>query len=354
MDADRSPWKALYVLFRMKSHHTSAVVFLFGFLFDIFTLPRIDHPAVPYLIGGHILIIGGSILLDRLLAERVVGRFERIHNFFPLAAAFSFGAVLSFLFIYYARSSAPGASWPFLLLLGAIMVGSELFRKKLAGLRFYVVLLCFLLILLSVLFVPIILGTITIASFFLSLFIGLALSGAYLFLLFLVSPKETRLILRSAIISIGMGALLLLLSYIFGIMPAIPLVLKEGDVYRTITRTSDGSYLLEGNISPWYTTIISPRSHEWTPGTPVYFYSAVFAPTDLSGTIVHEWQRKNAEGKWITMTRVSFPIRGGRANGYRGYSEKEQITEGSWRVRVILSDGRVIGRVPFTVRAVTQ
>ena len=338
-------------ILRVYGRHVNTAVFLLGFLLDIFTLPRIDHPLVPYIVGGHMTIIGGSILVNRILYEKRGDRFERLQTMFPLLTAFSFGALLSFLFIYYARSGAPGASWPFLILLGVMMFGSEFFRKKLEGLRFYVILYVFLWVLLSVLFVPILLGQITVATFFLSIVAGLLFACAYIALLFTVTSRETRLILPRTLQSVSVGVVLLIASYFSGVMPAIPLVLKEGDVYSNVVRTASGEYLREGSPRQWYTGLLTPRTHEWTKGSPVYFYSAVFAPTDLSGTIVHDWQYKNGGGDWTSVTRVSFPIRGGRAEGYRGYSFKESVTIGEWRVVVSLSDGRVVGRVPFRIHA---
>jgi len=351
MEGSPSLLKKMTEPFEKGAKHASAAVFLLGFVLDLFTLPRIDHPAVPYLVGGHMAIIGGSILLNRILLTRMAGRFERLETIFPLLTAFSFGAILSFLFIYFARSSAPGASWPFLLLLAAIMVGSEVFRKRLEGLRFYVTLFSVLTILLSTLFVPILFGDLSTWTFVTSVLFGIMVSILYTGILFRVTPHETRLIFRGTLISISLFVSLLVTSYFSGIMPAIPLVLKEGDVFSTVVRSASGDYVKEGTARSWHTGLLTPRVHLWSPGTPIYFYSAVFAPTTLSGTIVHDWQLKDEEGKWISLTRISFPISGGREEGYRGYSYKEGISVGQWRVVVSLSDGRVIGRVPFTVQS---
>ncbi len=226
--------------FEKGKKHASAAVFLFGFVLDLLTLPRIDHPAVPYLVGGHMAIIGGSILLNRMLLIRMAGRFERLETMFPLLTAFSFGAILSFLFIYFARSSAPGASWPFLLLLAVIMVGSEVFRKRLEGLRFYVTLFSILTILLSTLFVPIIFGNLSTSTFVVSVLFGIVVSILYTWILYRVTPHETRLIVRGTLLAVSVFVSLLVTSYFSGIMPAIPLVLKEGDVlaHRTSLTTN--------------------------------------------------------------------------------------------------------------------
>lgn len=336
-------------MIRVHGRHMNTLVFLLGFVLDILTLPRIDHPLVPYIVGGHMAIIGGSILLDRVLSLRASDRFEGVQKIFPFLASFSFGAVLSFLLVYYARSSALGASWPFLLLIAGIMFGSEFFRKKLEGLRFYVILYIFLSVLLAILFVPMILGQITPWTFLVAVSAGLLFSSAYLGILFLVTRTETRLILPRTLFFVGGGVALLLASYVLGIMPAIPLVLKEGEVCRRVVHTGD-EYLCERDSRAWYEGILAPRVHTWTPGSPVYFYSAVFTPANLSGTIVHEWQMKDRAGDWVSVSRIPFQVVGGREGGYRGYTYKESVDEGLWRVVVALGDGRVIGRVPFRIK----
>lgn len=348
MDQRLSLGSRLSTLIRMNSRHASAAVFLIGFLMDLLTLPRIDHPAVPYLVGGHMFVIGACIILDRLLAGKSGQRLERIASVFPLLTAFSFGALLSFLFIYFARSSAPGASWPFLLVLGLIMLGSEFFRKKLEGLRFYVILYSYLWVLLAILFVPILMGKITVLTFFLSLIMGLVFALSYLVLLYFITPNETRLILPKTLVVVGVGVVVLVGSYLSGIMPAIPLVLKDAGVYSRVEREANGGYLLDGPTRAWYEGIIRPRKYQHTPGSPVYFYTAVFAPARIEGAITHDWQHRIG-GDWVSTTRVSFPIQGGREKGYRGYSYKERISDGSWRVVVSLSDGRVVGRSYFDI-----
>jgi len=42
-------------------------------------------------------------------------------------------------------------------------------------------------------------------------------------------------------------------------------------------------------------------------------------------------------------------VRGGRKGGYRGFTAKQNFSEGEWRVGVETSDAREIGRMYFTV-----
>ena len=47
--------------------------------------------------------------------------------------------------------------------------------------------------------------------------------------------------------------------------------------------------------------------------------------------------------------RIPIAIAGGRERGYRGYTVKQRVTPGNWRVDVETAEGRVIGRVSFRV-----
>ena len=73
----------------------------------------------------------------------------------------------------------------------------------------------------------------------------------------------------------------------------------------------------------------------------------------LRTPIIHLWQYWNTQsGEWQTSSRISFPINGGREAGYRGYSQKESVDAGLWRVLVQTEDGRTLSRKTFTVASV--
>ena len=55
-------------------------------------------------------------------------------------------------------------------------------------------------------------------------------------------------------------------------------------------------------------------------------------------------------GKSPTETRREVrAIAGGREGGYRGYTIKQRVMPGDWRVDVETPEGRIIGRVSFRV-----
>jgi hypothetical protein len=51
--------------------------------------------------------------------------------------------------------------------------------------------------------------------------------------------------------------------------------------------------------------------------------------------------------KWVQALYLKFGIVGGRGGGYRGYSIKENVTPGKWRVDVMTERGQLLGRYRF-------
>jgi hypothetical protein len=159
--------------------------------------------------------------------------------------------------------------------------------------------------------------------------------------------RKNRTIIFSAIIGIfvGMNAL-----YFGNLIPPIPLSLKDVGVYHDIDRLRNGNYVMQyedhglPNIFKLY------EDFHASVGTPVYAYTAVFSPTSLNTTVIHEWERYDAEsGTWVLMGLVNLHVVGGREGGFRTYSIKDDLTSGRWRVNVETLDGHLIGRLRFTV-----
>lgn len=50
------------------------------------------------------------------------------------------------------------------------------------------------------------------------------------------------------------------------------------------------------------------------------------------------------------MSRIAYPIVGGRDGGYRGYTYTSSIVPGFWWVTVETGEGKVIGGTMFVVR----
>ncbi|MBD1552975.1 DUF5924 family protein [Pseudomonas typographi] len=79
----------------------------------------------------------------------------------------------------------------------------------------------------------------------------------------------------------------------------------------------------------------------------VYAYTAINAPRGLDERIYHVWEMNGKD-----MDRIALDIHGGRQEGYRAWTRKQNFPaapSGTWRVRVETEDGQLIGVLKFTI-----
>ena len=336
--------------------HLGAVVFVTGFITDIFTFGELGLSWVSLLFIGYIVLTGIAIIFTHhshsqsQLAESTPRRTTRIVA--PLVAQFFIGSLLSGTLIFYARSATLFVSWPFLILLIAIFVGNEYFRKYKERLTFQAIQF-FLVVYAYTLFAfPFYTHTLTKQTFLYSSLVAVSLSFTFFLILFFVGKKRflesfTRLFTACTFLTA-----LLIGSYYTGILPPLPLSLKDVGVYHSLERTN-GTYVLTQEVStPWYLPF-APTVMHIQAGEPLYGYSAVFAPGSFSTNLIHAWEKYDVvQKKWIPQSKVAFTLSGGRNDGYRGYSYITNATPGPWRLSVLSESEQVLGRVQFEVQQV--
>jgi hypothetical protein len=332
----------------------SAFGMVAGYASDNYFFRRIDLPNTQLIFIAYIAAAAISIALLHLLVTRAAGGAEppRWHKYLPMATQFALGGLWSAFLVFYSRSAVLTASWPFLLVLAGILIGNEVFKKYHSRLVFTAVLFFFAFLSYAIVTVPIYTRTIGTLTF--------VLSGAFAILVFLIFLRILARLGREQWLAarwqIAAGALAVYaavnLFYFTGILPPLPLALARAGIYHQVSKDKD-AYSAIGEDEPWYTRFgIAPVMHV-EPGGALYLYSAVFAPIALTTDIVHRWQRYDPKKKiWVTVSRVTFPIRGGRDGGYRGYTIKRNIAPGDWRVDIDTADGHIIGRVRFEVEQV--
>lgn len=88
-------------------------------------------------------------------------------------------------------------------------------------------------------------------------------------------------------------------------------------------------------------------------GERVYCFTSVFVPTGIRTTLRHRWQYRSTSG-WREAGTVTFPIEGGRREGYRGYSFKQNVSAGLWRVIAESESGAAVGILYFRVTPAAQ
>lgn len=324
------------------------VAFVGGFVFDILTLGMADSLLDNVIVLFYILLAGCGILLLHLysggkLRHRI---FEKVVLWIPFLIQFSFGGVMSVLVVFYGKSASLISSWPFMLLLFAIFVGNEKFRARYTRLAFQISVLYFLLFLLLIFYVPMLIGQMGSLIFLVSGLISLIAIGGFIKLIQLSRPQYVKNFFPNILLGIGIIFIALNIFYFANIIPPIPLSLRDIGVYQSITPRG-GGYTAISDQSVQCRFCLRPKIHLPLSGS-LSVYSAIFAPTTLRTGVVHEWL-ENVDGKWVTRARVPFSIRGGREEGFRGYTLKSNISPGLWRVKVRTSSGQVLGRITFQV-----
>lgn len=339
----------------MKTHerHLSAVAMLAGFIADNLLFQRVDLLQTQLVFLAYTVTCFISIPLLHALASR--GPLPRWSVVLPVATQFALGGFWSGFVIFYGRSADLGASWPFLLFLVLVLIGSEYFHKYHARLVFTSVLLFFALYSYAIFAVPIYTGTLGTGTFLLSTAVAILVFALFTMLLRRVARE--RFYADVWRIRIGAASVLavFLLSYAMNILPPLPLSAEAAGVYHLVWRVP-GAYLATDEPQSWQVKYLglAPTLHV-SAGDPVSAYSAVFAPAALRTQIVHEWQWYDPNAKqWETRATIAYPIAGGIDGGYRGYSTIAIRQMGEWRVNIRTDDGRLIARLPFNAVAASS
>jgi hypothetical protein len=353
--------------------HISAIAMAGGFAFDFFSYGRVDHPVTQTLLIVYLGVAAFSIALLHWLEayQEWVSKFVvTLRSYLPALTQFVLGSLWSAFLVFYARSGVLAGSWPFLLILFAIFVGNEVFKRYHARLIFTTTLLFFALFSYCAFMLPVFTKSIGVAMFLASGVVAVAVFAGFLWLL----SKLSRSRLGEVKWQIGGGAVavyaLVTALYFLDVLPPLPLAMQQAGVYHSICRVpARGAircvgakpdtalararsmyYLAAEEPRSFVASLISRRTVHVEPGKPVIVFGAVFAPVDLNTTTYYVWQHYDDEhSNWDTVQRLTNTLRGGRDKGYRNYSYKTNLDPGLWRVDVVSVDGRLIGRTEFNV-----
>ncbi|MGM0482802.1 MAG: DUF2914 domain-containing protein [Patescibacteria group bacterium] len=304
----------------------------------------------------HFIVSGSVIAFIHLYNDGFFryGKVLRLLRIFsPLVLQYTFGALLSGFLIFYWFSSSFMASWPFIFIIVVLMVSNDLLRRYYLWVYVQVGVYFFITFSLFVLVLPFIVKSVGTVVFLVGGVLSLFVIALYLYALsrFLPEIYEKR---RGFVFIVGSIFILMNVMYFTNVIPPVPLNLREAEVAHFIER-DNGDYLLKTEDKDFFAHLIPGKRVHLTKGDRLYFFSSVFAPAWLGADIVHHWQYYDSDqSKWVTRSRVSFPIVGGRGEGYRGYSFIENVTGGKWRVSVENSRGQVIGKESFHVKMVDE
>lgn len=334
-------------------HHLGVGALAVGFFFDLLVADRPDSIGNNLLLLSYIVVAGAVIIILNLREAR---RREDSHHVEPLflllTLQFCFGGLASNLLVLYGRSGTLVGSTLFLAMLVALILGNEYLRNRYAVLKFNVAVYYFLLLSYCVIAVPtFFLHSIGTWEFLASGVVSLLAFAVFLAVLFTIVFRGRERPMRELGMIVGSIFIVFNVLYFLNVIPPVPLSLKNVGIYHSLLKQSEGGYLALYEKPQWYVFWRDTAvAYTLPPGRSAFCYSSVFAPSNLTAPIFHRWEKYDSErGEWVTESRVSFSISGGRDEGYRGWSQKSSLTSGRWRCNVETESGALIGRITFMV-----
>jgi hypothetical protein len=325
---------------------------LVGLVGDFLMVRFIDLALVQAVLLVHAVLAGVWISIihsSKGEAPETQGFFKYVRLFAPVALYYSFGAMFSMFLVLYSTSGSLFSSAPFLAAIAFLLIGTEVFKKQFQRLSVQIVVYFFALFSLFILVVPYVLREIGTLIFLLSGVVSVLIMWGYLSMLFSVSAeaKERK---QTLYLSVAGTFLLVNILYFTNTIPPFPLSLRDVGVYDSVERLPGaGTYRVVREEQHWYERIFFIDTVRIQgPQATLFMYSSIFAPVHLETGVVHEWKRWDGRG-FEVMSRIPYLIRGGRDEGFRGYTFSSRITPGLWWVTVETEGGKVIGGQFFRV-----
>ena len=330
----------------------SSISLIGGFVFDALTLERIDRVWDNFWVLAHIILVGFFMILVHSGDKEEGDETNPVKRYFWYVniLQFFFGGLLSVFLVFYFRSSDLSVSWPFLFILALAFWANESLKKHFVRLTFQVSLFFLSLFSTAIFLVPVIAHQIGTVIFLISGLVSLLFMAVFLYLIHSVNKKVFNKSKRGIIFSISAIFIAMNIFYFTNLIPPIPLSLKDLGLYYSLDKNSDGSYSAKYEEPSFLSFIYVFHDFHVVRGTPIYAYSAIFSPSNLNPTIVHRWQYYNrGTSKWTDYGKVTLKLVGGRDEGFRTYSVRDDLFLGEWRISVETTSGQVIGRERFNV-----
>jgi hypothetical protein len=339
-------------VFKESKKHITTLLFVGGFIFDLLILPEAGHIAT-ILIG---LLYLGIVAFSIAMREWVVSKNtaskseQKIFSLLTFAIAYFSGSALSFICVYALRSAELSVSWPLLVILGLCVLANEIVSSHLFRFTLDVAVLLIATLFFIIFNMPSVLNVQNDITFLISTLVAVVMSLLYLYVLQFTSESAREEAPKLYALAVGIPMFIGML-YFLNVIPAVPLSLANGGVYHAVTRDVSGVFLGQREVDTrMFSSLKTPVFHISSQDPRVYFFSAVAAPAKLTAPISHVWELYNTEtSTWEEKTVISFTLDGGRESGYRAYSQKDNVSEGLWRVSVKVDSKRIVGRVKFYV-----
>ncbi len=329
----------------------TAGFFVAGFLFDVLLVGRIDklhnviHQATyltlcAWLTGLELReTYGGFVPPERL---RTAWRYHKGATHFML------GTLLNIYTLFYFKSASLGTSLLFLVGLTSLLAVNELKPFKNSGTLLRMSLFSLCLVSYFTYLVPMLMGRIGALPFLGSIIGASACAALLAWRLKARLPQQELAVHRHTLYPFAVVASLFTILYFAKVIPPVPLSITEIGVYHGVSRNENGFELISTRPR-WKFWQRGDQTFLARPGDKLYCWAAVFAPTNFRERLAVRWRYRGPDG-WSESDTIPMPITGGRDDGWRGFTAKANYEPGRWRVEIITSDGRELGRIDITVK----
>ena len=338
--------------------YAPVLFFMGGFIFDTLTLGRIDRVYDTVVLCSHMSLLSITLYLYNTVDEdKWEGTFiRRYSEYFPLLIQFFFGALSSAFVIYFFRSVSMSKTLFFFILLVLLLFANEFLKKKISNKYLQFSIYFFISFTFFAFIIPTLIREMNTFIFIISGLVSLACTLALITLVYRSSPGTRAEISLKKLITLILSIYITInVFYTFNLIPPVPLAMDSGLVAHDVRKVNN-EYIVTYEKNPWY---VFWRKHDINfhrqAGQRVYVFTSVFAPTDLKKSIFHRWKWYNPETeKWEVTDDISFKVTGGRDLGFRGYTHKNNLREGEWKVEVITEEELILGVVDFVIKNTSE
>ena len=338
---------------RRHQKYLPVLFFIGGFIWDSLTLGRIDRLYDRTILCTYLISLSIAIYMFNVADDgKWKGTFfEKYEEYLPLAIQFFLGALCSAFVIYFSRSVSFSKTLSFFVILVILLFANEFLKQKISNKYLQFSAYFFVNLTFCTLFIPVLIKQMSTFIFIVSGLISLGMTIALIVYIYSVSPSTRREINEGKTLGLVAGIYLTInIFYYFNLIPPVPLALETGMAAHNVVKTN-GDYVVTYEKEDWYKFWReNSLKFIYEPGTNIYVFTSIFAPTDLQKSVAHRWKWKNPDtGDWQVADNIGYEITGGRDQGYRGFTYKSNITEGIWEVDVITEEGLVLGIINFEV-----
>lgn len=329
--------------------------FVGGFIWDSLTLGRIDGWYSNTILFTYLGCLTVALYIYNLKDD---GRWkntflEPYQEYAPYAIQFFLGGLSSAYVIFFFQSVSLTKTMVFFLILVALLFSNELLKHRISnkylqfGAYFFVNFTFF------IFFLPILVGVMNTLLFIISGLVSLVITGYLVILVYRKSPSTRNEVHGGKLGAIIFGIYLFINNfYYFNLIPPVPLSLQNGMVAYHVEKEEATFSVTFEQAGIFSLGKSYDRTFNYAGKDSVFVYTSIFAPADLKKSVLHHWQWYDPDkALWNSTDRIAYEVTGGRRGGFRGYTYKENVWPGLWKVDVTTEEGLVLGVIEFEIVA---